>query len=192
MLFRVSWICGILVLLFIGVPTVSACMCGDTPTVAEMQEDAQTIFVGQVVARQDSKMPVGGGEYWDAYSFTFEVERVWKGRATPQVAVITGLGQGDCGVLFERGLRYLVYGYSEGGDEIYTNICTRTCPLDAAAEDILMLGQPQTEYIRDPSFSWMFIAILVISSFVFGSILTRWWHKSRKLSSESNQNNEMT
>ena len=69
------------------------------------------------------------------------VSELYKGKIVNDTIVIyTGIGGGDCGYRFKKGMRYIVYGTAESyfgtyfknrsfpmGQDIYwTNICTRT------------------------------------------------------------------
>jgi hypothetical protein len=53
-----------------------------------------------------------------------------------EIAISTGLGGGDCGFPFQRGLEYVVYAFRNSEGRLETNICSRTRRLDGAAEDI--------------------------------------------------------
>jgi hypothetical protein len=78
------------------------------------------------------------------------VSEILSGIAAGQstVEVRTGQGWGDCGFHFEAGREYFVYASNDTDDGLQTNICTRTRPIDQAAEDLAylrsMAGTPET------------------------------------------------
>jgi hypothetical protein len=137
---------------------VQACSCS-RPSAAEQFASADLAFAGEVVDVEDRYhffrrlwwsvlalldrdpfMELSDYETYTGLEFTFAVERTWRGPASKTIRVVTGRGGGDCGVPFERGKRYLVYGYKSAHGEWHTNICTRTRPADAAAEDLAFLN----------------------------------------------------
>jgi hypothetical protein len=50
--------------------------------------------------------------------------------------IITTAGGGDCGYRFQKGKQYIVYATEDRDGQLRTSICTRTRPLDRAAEDV--------------------------------------------------------
>ncbi|MGI8469544.1 MAG: hypothetical protein ACR2N3_13935 [Pyrinomonadaceae bacterium] len=58
-------------------------------------------------------------------SVKFKVEKSWKNHSFQELIIQTGLGNGDCGYIFEIGKKYLVYAYGDEND-LQTNICQRT------------------------------------------------------------------
>lgn len=77
------------------------------------------------------------GLRWQDHPVRFQVETTFVGEAMPRREVWTGQGFGDCGIVFEKGRRYLVYVYPEsrtGRGE--TSICTRTRQVEAADEEV--------------------------------------------------------
>ena len=67
----------------------------------------------------------------------FRPLKVWKGDLTAEVVVWAGIG-GSHDYRFTRGRDYLVYAHA-GPDGLSTNDCTRTMPLDNAADEIAVL-----------------------------------------------------
>lgn len=53
-----------------------------------------------------------------------------------EVEIVTGSGGGDCGYPFQSGRDYAVYAHKNSDGRLETGICTRTRPLEEAAEDI--------------------------------------------------------
>lgn len=71
---------------------------------------------------------------------TFRVNKVWKGKVSQIMTIITGNGNGDCGYSFEKGKSYLVDA-DKNNKQIYTNICTKTERLIEAKETLEFLGK---------------------------------------------------
>jgi hypothetical protein len=61
---------------------------------------------------------------------TFKVNEAFTGVAndTKQISIETGLGGGDCGYAFERGVEYLVYAHRTRAGGLGTGTCSRTDP----------------------------------------------------------------
>lgn len=116
-----------------------ACTC-DLPLVnltlkqqvMKAQKQSQAVFVGKVV--QVVQNPEAYG-----VSVNFLVERVWKGKLSREVTILTGQGGGDCGYRFEVGESYLVYA-SGSNESLSTNICHRTAPRSEDG-DMKILGK---------------------------------------------------
>lgn len=133
----------------------SACSCIGEVDVATATRRADGVFVGRVIRAE--RFEVGSTQAMPFFRlfqmrYTFVVERMFKGRTMGRhtegvmdsVVVFTGLGGGDCGVHFQVGQRYVVYGDDGGsitkeriadvplhGRGIYwTSICTRTRPYE--------------------------------------------------------------
>jgi hypothetical protein len=65
---------------------------------------------------------------------------LFRGAASGEVEVWTGLGGGDCGYVFTVGATYLVYADRGGPNQVMTTgICSRTQPLSGATEDLQYL-----------------------------------------------------
>jgi hypothetical protein len=127
-----------------------ACSCSAEPPVMEEFASCKAVFSGRVLSR--SKIVIAPAELggFEEVSFTFLVDRVWKGQLTTQVDVATGVGGGDCGFLFEEGEEYLVYAFADE-ESLATNICTRTRPISLAFNDIKELGPPTANIGADGS-----------------------------------------
>lgn len=71
-----------------------------------------------------------------------QVDQVLSGVAAGQteIEILTGLGGGDCGSTFHIGKDFIVYAYAGSDGRLSTNMCSRTRPLEEAAEDL--------EYLR--------------------------------------------
>jgi hypothetical protein len=66
----------------------------------------------------------------------------WKGVYAGNVVVRTGSIINSCHYPFTLGAEYLVYatGSEDGILSLYTSLCSRTCPIEQAAEDLDALG----------------------------------------------------
>ena len=141
--------------------TAYACYCFKSSP-GEAFVGADVVFVGTVAKiTQASDTDVGSLRGSNMLSGSFvgsmpgkvvQLEPIswWKGAKNPAVTPIvvnTGSGGGDCGVQFVEGQRWLVY--ASGRENLYTNICTRTRPLEYAKEDVARLGPGEPPLDRD-------------------------------------------
>jgi hypothetical protein len=55
---------------------------------------------------------------------TFRVKKVHKGDLKEEVRLGTGVGGGDCGVLYQTGLDYLVYAYARKSGDLVVSMCS--------------------------------------------------------------------
>ncbi|HEX8558482.1 MAG TPA: carboxypeptidase-like regulatory domain-containing protein [Pyrinomonadaceae bacterium] len=121
-----------------------ACTCGGPGSPCEELGSAAAVFVGtvtDVATRPRKPFDESGGMDWAPTTVTFAVAEAFHGVSGAEAQVSTGLGGGDCGYGFERGVTYLVYAHRAAKDDarLYTGICSRTRPLAAAAEDLEFL-----------------------------------------------------
>ncbi|MFI5097720.1 MAG: carboxypeptidase-like regulatory domain-containing protein [Candidatus Acidiferrales bacterium] len=81
----------------------------------------------------------------------FQVVRAYRGLASEKVAVLTGIGLGDCGFDFETGKQYLVYADRIDADKLFTSICTGTSSLEQAGPALRFLRgeQPTPDDLLD-------------------------------------------
>ena len=151
---------GLLTIFAIAVfaPGALACTCGPPPNPALAFASNSLIFRGTVTKRVDRanflrrtwahlQELIGAPEFTleaDAKSLgflvEFEVQRVWRGTRERRIKLFTGRGNGDCGVPFEVGRQYLVYGRCDADGDCYTFFCGRTRPIEYAAEDLRYLA----------------------------------------------------
>ncbi len=80
----------------------------------------------------------------DYAEYTFSVDQHWKGVSSATIKIRTGLGGGDCGILFSLGRTYTVYArkidaYDLVDEHLYTGLCDRTAR--AGREDVRILRQ---------------------------------------------------
>jgi hypothetical protein len=131
--------------LLLGYDVAEACSCKPPPPPAEALKEARAVFAGEVTrVRGPRSIPVRNGRgKVVAYRVTFGAEvrfkviNTWKGVTADVVTVVTVPG---CGYGFVEGGRYLVYAYGDGPG-LVTGMCSRTKALDAAPEDLSVLGE---------------------------------------------------
>ena len=114
-----------------------ACSCIAPPPPAEALAAADAVFAGEVTA---VSAPLESGAA--TINVTFAVTQRWKGPSDATLVVGTSGSSASCGVSFTTGQRYLVYASTSEG-QLSTNLCSRTAPLDSAADDLAALGAGQ-------------------------------------------------
>ena len=120
----------------------SACLCARRPAPCEAYNSAPAIFIGVVTSIDPAR------ENSDAFMYAhLSVEQSFKGINQPTVKMLQGTGEGDCSIVFAKGMRYLIYAaYSEDTNSFHTNICTRSVALAYAGEDLAYLrGLPASD-----------------------------------------------
>ncbi|WP_432357959.1 hypothetical protein [Sporosarcina sp. UB5] len=120
----------------------SACSCIMPPPPEDALDQADAVFSGEVVEVIENGKLVGG------YGKTvhFKVDEVWKGIDESEAVITTGLHDGDCGIPFVKGQKYLVYASKSDmyvKNTLSTTICHRTTELAYATEDLNALGEGQ-------------------------------------------------
>ena len=153
-------------------PELFACSCNGQSTVKEAFSGSEGVVKGTVISKElvvlvDSaslKMTsnVDGEKKGFPYEMTVAkyqllIESNYKGRFdSDTIDIYTGIGRGDCGIRFEIGKKYIIYGdkesyfgfvnnnlsYPKGKNILWTNICTRTTALNQ--EEIIKIEK----YIR--------------------------------------------
>src|SRR5690348_8564388 len=91
----------------------NACSCVRGVTVCQAYAEASAVFIGIVseISPTQRSRPDKSDVYFGKLARISVVE-IFKGVSSPEITVVTGNGGGDCGYPFERGKRYLVYGYT--------------------------------------------------------------------------------
>jgi hypothetical protein len=120
----------------------NACSCAGAGSPCEAVGVAASVFVGTVtsVKEGERKRKTNGELDFTPRLVRFSVGHSFTGATGAEVEVATGLGEGDCGYPFAKGLSYVVYAYRGEKDErLYTSACTRTRRVVAAAEDLRYL-----------------------------------------------------
>ena len=108
---------------------LSACECVGPITPCLAAENAQAVFVGQVVEITAAAPPPKGNTTPAAFlarRVTLKVSESLRGGVDDTVEVYTGNGGGDCGFNFSKGKSYLVYAHRTTDGPLTTGICART------------------------------------------------------------------
>jgi hypothetical protein len=127
------------VVLLLAFPVANACVCDDTPPVAESFSKAAVVFEGTVIRRAK-------------YGAWLRVDKSWKGASSRTIYLYAGNLRNDCDPWFgKRGERCLVYAQLtalfryENSKTPYTRKlmahgCDRTTVLAGATEDLRALA----------------------------------------------------
>jgi hypothetical protein len=109
-----------------------ACQCARTteslPAAKWIVGFDGAVFRGKVkrIAEAKTQVLASNGRFL-GYTFdrdvTFEVEESWKGADSPEIKIRTGVGNGDCGVVYVESKSYFVVADRIGG-RFDTSICT--------------------------------------------------------------------
>jgi hypothetical protein len=169
--------CVFAVLAF-SAPSAFSCSCAPKPSVGKALSQSDAVFVGRVIAWHNASIECAPGRSFPGYTFVFEVERLYKGALSSEVAVLTGNGRGDCGCPFTVGEKYLVYAYGKKGLE--TNICTRTTNIGRADADLAELGDPKTIFVPVTKPSWSTAFAIILIAFLAGIVVGRRWLPRRR------------
>jgi hypothetical protein len=116
------------------------CRCLPPPDVQSARDSSASVFTGRVLSIRDTT--IGGGaehDTWRMRAVALRVDRAWKGVDSHTCVVLTGMGGGDCGVLFRPGDSYLVYTGGPSSGWPIASLCGRTAPLARADADIRAL-----------------------------------------------------
>lgn len=134
-----------------------ACSCREERTVKEGIKHSDAVVVGEIISKDlvtledlSEHMVLLGDDSiaYVGYPFETVVARYelvmtgkYKGKVTRDtIEIYTGLGGGDCGVNFQKGQHYIIYGreetyfgpknnnwpYPKGRNIYWTNTCSRT------------------------------------------------------------------
>jgi hypothetical protein len=122
-----------------GARDAQACSCGSAgaqPCEAAWRSDA--VFTGTV--RSIEQADYLDGSPYRSSVVTMEVDRGFIKSSPGTILLATGSGGGDCGYPFVVGRRYLVYASKTESGRLSTGICSRTRPLEEAADDVAYLA----------------------------------------------------
>ena len=108
------------ILLRATTPAAPVCDCMGPMADAAAVRDNHVVFVGRVTR---SRL-VTDAEGFSHRVYTFTATRWRKGTPRRTVEVETGMGGGDCGVLFQRGRTYTVYARRDDRGRLGTGICS--------------------------------------------------------------------
>ncbi len=129
-----------LLLLFAYENTI-ACSCVGEMSVRKALKKSEVVFIGKVISKEKITIKqklIGTESYINHYYYKVEliIDQLYKGKIkTSTIEIITGVGGGDCGYVFEINEKYVVYAikknrYYNDGDKtkkfLYTDICQRT------------------------------------------------------------------
>lgn len=130
---------GLALLALAPVPAAEACSCVQTLSVThpcQTFHEGSVVFLGRAVAE-----PVVRDGDWPDRVYTFEVEEPFAGVKGGTVEVVTGMGDGDCGLDFEVGrLTFVDAWYDQSGTEVVVSLCGTTSTRN--------LGSPEVAYAR--------------------------------------------
>jgi hypothetical protein len=117
------------VLALFGPHRAEACKCvrvaKNVPADEWLSKYPGTVFRGKVISITPVRRSITRSEpliFASQRQVTFEVETIWKGENRKQLNVVTGYGNGDCGVDYAIGGTYFVAA-SEWEKELSTGIC---------------------------------------------------------------------
>jgi hypothetical protein len=107
---------GALLLCFgaLSVANATACDCASPGSACTAANRANIVFVGRVTGFTDGVQ--------------FDVERTVAG--VPLGSITVGNGPGNCALNFTVGGRYVVYAHRDRSGMLFTNMCTRTRPVN--------------------------------------------------------------
>jgi len=138
----------IAIFLFMLFNDAYACRC-KRPSIEESLRIAKYVFIGKVNKIQVVESEKKHG--LKSLLATFNVIDNLKGRLPTIVNIRTGTGGGDCGLPFKTGEKYLVFTTTQTGEgayflfdqyfdtELYSDRCTRTCPLSKSQHDVTLI-----------------------------------------------------
>lgn len=122
-------------------PDALACSCVSSPLSARVDRH-DVVFAGRAVARAPESVSEVASSA-DPVTWTFTVDRVYKGAPREPQPVVTARSEASCGFEFEAGRTYLVLGteQADGTGVLSTGLCDGTQDLPAVPPaDIESLG----------------------------------------------------
>ena len=129
--------CALLCALFVWLaPAAFACSCMPSGPPCQAYWRADAVFAGLVDDINDTPVRKTDEDAWSTRTVRFSVESAFRGLEGSRIEVRTGMGGGDCGYGFKKGVRYLVYAHRTKEGHLYASICSRTRPLTEAGEDL--------------------------------------------------------
>ena len=117
------------------------CVCTETEF-DQARSQSHAIFLGQVIEVE------AASDFDDWVWATFKVESHWKGELVGTASVLTATAEGDCGVPFRTGERWLVYAKDLAGS-LWVHRCWRVHRSQPGDPDLALLGAPV-----QPAGSW--------------------------------------
>ena len=151
-------------------PAVLGCTCTSSEGVVTMRDLAQryldqskVVFEGQVESQEVKSGSILAPRTATSMTpglvhrlVTIRVLHAYRGSNQEILAVLTGLGAGDCGVDFEVGKRYLVYADRVDDRTFFTSICTGTALLEDSGPALRLLRKepPSPNDLLNPELYW--------------------------------------
>jgi hypothetical protein len=119
------------------------CTCGETTSAKTMRDVARfyseganagrIIFAATIESQELVTGPISSpsnialaGSFDPHRSVLAKVQHVYRGDLPPKITVLTGMGDGDCGLDFETGSAYLIYAEIFDTGKLFTTICMGT------------------------------------------------------------------
>lgn len=125
----------------------TVCRCAEQSSPEAEFRSADAVFTATVVSvRTTTRLTRHGPLRRRVYRL--RADAAWKGVASPEITVTSGMGGGDCGIELRRGVRHLVYAYRDERGRLAAGLCSRTAPVEAAKEDLRALGDPERRWPR--------------------------------------------
>ena len=144
-----------IVVILVVVPLVQiwACTClEDERTPQRAADRAAAVFTGTVLSISNAVPEVTGRLGSNRVATVsrrplaspsrivlLRVGETLSGVPTGQAEVEVATSMSECGFRFEAGQQFFVYAYRNPEGKLHTNICTRTRPIEKAAEDLAYL-----------------------------------------------------
>ena len=135
----------LLLVLLMAVPAEPCDCAHNKRSVVEEFKAANSVFVGTLHTRvmyDGSVLPDKIG----VEQLVFEVEAGFK-NVTSAAVLMFNRSHSTCALIFESGATYLIYAFKTTKGELHTHTCSRTVQIDAAMDDLEVLGEP--EYLKE-------------------------------------------
>ena len=126
-----------LAMIAVFVPQALACSCGRTHLPCEAAWNAAAEFTGSVMDVTDPTVHTSWPS-WPKRTIRIKLTQMVTGLepGIEEVEIVTGMGNGDCGIDFKRGSSYVVYAYRNSSGRLEASRCSRTRLLPQASEDL--------------------------------------------------------
>jgi MYXO-CTERM domain-containing protein len=110
-----------------------ACSCLPAKPPADARNDADAVFEGKLVGQSEADA--------DHTRFEFSVSRVWKGDVAASTYVVSHKQSATCGRTYRAETTYVVYARTAKDGGLTDGLCSRSRPVEDAAEDLRVLGE---------------------------------------------------
>ena len=141
---------AVALLALVAARPAAACSCAAELEPDVALEGADVVFEGQPIEVKPLQVDLGFGDYLGARRFRFDVTRYFKAQLGPSVPIFTVDQRSACGREYSLGQTYVIYArYTDEG--LLTDFaCSRSRQLDAAEEDLTLLGAGLTPDVSYP------------------------------------------